>query len=334
MCDTKAITSEINRAFDAASAAAPPAYVYHYTSSEGLLGIVTTGRMHFTHAHFMNDQSELVYSRDVAGAVIDKAVGGENDRRRNIVLKAVLERISHLRVPENMADVAWYVACFCERGNRLSQWRAYGSQGQGFSIAFATASLRVLEPNLKLRRVLYHRHEQDRMITEIITSCLASFDQSISMAPSREARKEIVGAYVHGIELALIATLPLMKHPAFEEEEEWRLIANDIITRDSEIQFKRGASGIVPFRAIDLRTDFLFNEADGRSPIRMTQAIVADEAPRFLRILPIHEVIHAPCSEPELRKRAVRLLLGRHGYNSTVVSVTGSDIPLRVGGTA
>jgi hypothetical protein len=119
-------------------------------------------------------------------------------------------------------------------------------------------------------------------------------------------RKRIVGAFQLATLIAVVGLLPLFKHPMFAEEREWRLIYFPIWEKP-DLQFREIGGEIVPYLAVDISTV----SGDG------------------LRRLPIVQILHAPCAEPQLRKRSVEALLEAKGYSTSEVSVAGSDIPLR-----
>src|SRR5205823_7132069 len=48
-----------------------PDTLYHYTSADGLVGMLDTGRIWATHAAFMNDPTELQYAAAVIGEALD-----------------------------------------------------------------------------------------------------------------------------------------------------------------------------------------------------------------------------------------------------------------------
>ena len=79
----------------------PPSLLYHYTSAEGLAGILGSGLIQAGHVAFMNDPSET-----------HLLFGGPPE-----------EPIYH-----------HYVASFSAHEDDLSLWRAYGDNGRGSAI--------------------------------------------------------------------------------------------------------------------------------------------------------------------------------------------------------
>jgi hypothetical protein len=129
--------------------------LYHYTTPVGLIGIVEDKGLWATDVEFVNDAQELRFGREELGkALLEKAnelspagssatVAGGPDESRATVMRSVADHLEpggiFLRKPAHSV----YVACFCEEGDLLSQWRAYGPSG-GYAIGFRTSNLRAM----------------------------------------------------------------------------------------------------------------------------------------------------------------------------------------------
>ena len=95
-----------------------PRYLYHYTSAQGLLGILQSNRIGATNSRFMNDPTEIAYATRLVREVMESELLKEDARW----LKKVKDSVNDfLNEYENNAKV--YIACFCTQGDLLSQWR-------------------------------------------------------------------------------------------------------------------------------------------------------------------------------------------------------------------
>jgi hypothetical protein len=67
-----------------------------------------------------------------------------------------------------------YLTCFCESGDLLSQWRAYGANGGGYSLGlkFRDDGYRGGETTFMLRRVIYNLNEQRQLIGDLTTEAI------------------------------------------------------------------------------------------------------------------------------------------------------------------
>jgi hypothetical protein len=99
---------------------------FHYTTYSGLLGIVDSGTLWATNIHHLNDYTEFSHAIELARGVL------LGRRMRENLPESLLDYVSNLGRIENLNI---YVACFCENGDLLSQWRGY-SGGSGVSIGF------------------------------------------------------------------------------------------------------------------------------------------------------------------------------------------------------
>jgi hypothetical protein len=109
-------------------------------------------------------------------------------------------------------DHATYVVCLTEKHDQLGQWRGYG-QG-GYAIGFRKDGLEAMPG--QLRKVLYGDTGVEATCGEIIEYC--------------RTRPPTGHPGTHGYFDALNFCMPrlaVVKHDAFEEENEWRLIASN-----------------------------------------------------------------------------------------------------------
>lgn len=76
-----------------------------------------------------------------------------------------------------------FIACFCEQGDLLSQWRGYGGGAPAFSLGLDLSSLATfghLGPNTYLRKVVYAKAEQEREVRAITQDWLAAAREMFS----------------------------------------------------------------------------------------------------------------------------------------------------------
>src|SRR6266851_7492318 len=106
---------------------ARPDVLYHYTSAQGLLGIITSGVLRAGNFSFFNDSSELTYGQDLVRDVVVEELGNVP----NQLLQLMSLRLQH-RLYAFSDEFDFYLCCFCEDADLLSQWRAYGSSGSRF----------------------------------------------------------------------------------------------------------------------------------------------------------------------------------------------------------
>lgn len=103
--------------------------LFHYTDTTGLLGIIRSCSRWATEFQSLNDVSEMHYGRNRVRDLINTLDEKESEKKR--FLRNAMDLLGGAFV-----GAPPYVVSFCDLGNLLSQWRAYGDGGAGFSIAF------------------------------------------------------------------------------------------------------------------------------------------------------------------------------------------------------
>src|SRR5712692_6378210 len=133
-----------------------PGWLYHYTTADGLMGILRDRSMFGTHYRFLNDSLEIIWGKQLVARHIDEYIERVEDPAR-----VALRQFQGAPIEQHW-DI--YVACFCAEGNLLSQWRAYGKSG-GYALAFRRLDLGLCQlPGRCLRKVIYDNSEQDAWV--------------------------------------------------------------------------------------------------------------------------------------------------------------------------
>lgn len=200
-----------------------PNRLYHYTTLSGLLGITSTGVMWASDARFMNDASELNY----ASELIDEVVQGVLDEVTNEDLTPVLPRRKGFANPFQYPLVQPFIACFCEQGDLLSQWMAYGKGDAPVSLGFDLSSMSTfgdLPPNTILKKVLYEESEQRERIRQVTRAWVDTAESLLNSEEDLQATDLFPYPAIWALQDALAAEHLHFKNPVFAQEEEWRLI--------------------------------------------------------------------------------------------------------------
>ncbi len=224
--------------------AQPVDTLYHYTSLNGLLGIINSGILRSSDIRYMNDSAELRHTLELMVNHITRRIVRGTDHPE--VLNQLLEWLSHRIVSGPML----FGASFRANGNLLSQWRGYSLHGKGVSLGFDPQhiSLCAGRAQFQVGRCLYDATIQETLIEDIVNTLELEVSQR---APSAAAQAEKIFEAIEGDLLRIAA---ILKHPSFEEEQEWRLVSPLITGQSSApVHFREGASMLVPYYAFDLR---------------------------------------------------------------------------------
>jgi hypothetical protein len=269
----------------------PPDTLYHYTGQLGLLGITQTAELWATKIQYMNDATEFHRALSMACNQLDVMV---SDLSNDLARKAACQKLRGSL--SGLGDINIFVACFCEHGDLLSQWRGYSENSAGCSIGFDAQQLdeSASRDGFILGRCIYDGAVQREIITEMITHIV---------------EEEVAGRANWGFHGPLAEVLfrcgAFFKDLSFDQEKEWRMVSPTTDFRHDRLCFRTGRSMITPFYKLPIRHD-------GRLPIR--------------------HVIVGPCPHMELSKSAVTALLmqaGLYGPLQGQQIVVGSKIPFR-----
>jgi hypothetical protein len=300
---------EISRA-EAAADGEPPDVLYHYTSGEGLLGIVRSREIWSTNILYLNDASELSHATEVLTSELETTP---------LKLRANAGTFS-MSIPVYSKDLTLdhFVASFCEDRDLLSQWRGYGS-GAGYSVGFPSSVLRWVAARSEnndrgactLRKVKYSLDQQKPMIrTRIAVLNEILEPMAEGLEPTYDDEWPRLVLLQNQIAASFHPTLALMKHVAFEGEKEWRLVRTlwkpPVPTADWSVQFRIIGGRLAPYLPITW---------------------VLPNTPPSQEVRGLREVWCGPSVNPELTEKVVRdLLIAEHCWN---VRVLRSQVPLR-----
>lgn len=108
----------------------PAEALYHYTSLDGLKGILKTRRLWSTDYRYLNDPSEIKHGKKIISDFFEGKFSQIQDKK---LVKKFRYCLDMLGGRENRLC---YITSFCEEGDHLLAWRCYGNDGGGFSIGF------------------------------------------------------------------------------------------------------------------------------------------------------------------------------------------------------
>jgi hypothetical protein len=280
--------------------------IHHYTGVEGLLGIIQSNKLFATSAYYLNDSSEVEYGIRLVLEVLEDWLEPNKDNLRfAIAVLRILYKLFQDSEKRALRSERVYVACFCDRENLLSQWRAYGQKG-GYSLAFELSanSIALDGPpgfgDVRLARVEYRRFAQYSAIQAIVKDSILQIAKLVddNPPPSPET-KGLLSDIVEWFEEMLLQQIVTFKHPAFKDEREWRIIVRpDKVSCDESIKFRTLRGSLIPY---------------------------VELSPRRAK-LPISSVYFGPSLEPSRTKKPIEMLLRANGFGS--LEVNGTDIPV------
>jgi len=203
--------------------------IYHYTSAEGLYGILKEQHIRMTNTSFLNDVSELRHGYELY-------FNAEFFEGKNSTMKSLLE----FEIRKKLMFNPSFICSFTQKKDDLRQWMSYCPDG-GYAIGFELSDLKKSNPLITFEPVEYIDDKKgmlsDRKIDEVkgIKELAA---KSINPAPGTF----IPNSTLLDKKMRALATDALkFKKIAFKEEEEVRGIwvdTNGVLDEDLENDIK------------------------------------------------------------------------------------------------
>jgi hypothetical protein len=221
---------------------APPV-LYHFTSVEGLKGILTSKELWASPATSLNDASEITYGIDRTKRYIRERLGQGKGQspKREAFLKHVLLWIEGETVNRDLIiSIDHFVTSFCGRVDKSGMWLHYGRSGKGYALGFDSGRLR--RAPFDLWKVIYDPKEQDALIDNAVRVIEEEF-LDVTFAQDDETTARAGGTAAHLCATTIRAMAARLKHPAFDSEDEWRLATMDLtgtLIEDAGIKLKTG----------------------------------------------------------------------------------------------
>lgn len=299
-------------------------FLFHYTTTEGLKGIIEKNELWATSAYFLNDSTEIIYGCQILKEALEEWIARNQCPEESLSLglarqlkEAFGEHLLNMKLVKPI-----FLCCFCEDDNVLSQWRAYG-KSVGYSLGFKVPADDLLngqgfrpEPNTctsKWIKVEYDKNEQLRRCRAILDPVLAIFEDPDTAHGIAEIGAHPLFGYNKILRIVvdiLLEEIVGFKNEAFRSENEWRVVVRQ---REWVKQGTDDGSSIVkPIR---------FRSTNGVL-VPYVSLIPSKDGGK----LPIACVRSGPTKDAITTNLAVSLLLQENGFS---VPIRRSDIPLR-----
>jgi len=291
-----------------------PDRLWHYTSGQGFLGIVTSKSIFATDARFLNDREEFIHASKIAWAVVEETPElGPNDFPSKEFLRMIVTSTfeTGLVHPDCLQT---FVASFSAVEDQLSQWRGYSRGTSGVSLGLQLGSLRkrgafacfapcVYEPARKRDLIRYALHQSlgeiqgywdEKMGVKQPDGTGAPDDpdllrEAADSGPSTESFQSRLEQARTRMYVYLVMLAALLKNESFSEEQEWRLVIRVLLGRENPQNrhfFRAGNTTLIPYIAQPLSsepdapvplTDVILGPGGHPNAVQATQAFLRSE---------------------------------------------------------
>jgi hypothetical protein len=204
--------------------------LYHYTTTEGMKGIIDTRSLWNSDVNYLNDPLELKYGRGIIFNILDSYSKKENDEG----IKRLLNRLKDITGIQNLYNT--YITCFSKYNNLLSQWERYAAKGYGYNLGFHFSSDSFSRSktwyNIEelsehdflpcLRKVTYQIDEQYEIVEKFINTIIDGSKRYLNGGNYIDKAWDAI-ASIKAADI-LLELMYSFKSPSFSEEYEWRLV--------------------------------------------------------------------------------------------------------------
>lgn len=217
---------------------------YHYCSVETFVSIMSTSTLRFGNPLNMNDSAEIIWLMEALRDFVE-----ERKKYQHIVKNWRLIESMTREILTSLGGGIPYIACMSNDGDVLSQWRAYANDGRGVAIGFNTA---YLDSQVNQMPVVYDRDAQKYIIEgKVHVKFLDELEGAAKNQNIEDIYQKTKKILSHLIQNALVC-----KNPAFQEEQEYRLI----LKGNQKEKFRVCDNRIVPYKELDFNGNKRFIE--------------------------------------------------------------------------
>ena len=277
--------------------------IYHYTSPEGLLGILKKDKieLHFTKYISLNDKMEGDVLKERFKEVCEKL---EQEKKIDVQMKDLLLKILDMQYSEieKVPDIGeqeidlenMFLCCFSTDDDSLPMWNYYvkGGEYQGYCLGFKWLADKS-DLSDKMRAMCFSLYEvqyDDKKLHDHILKCAEEIKRR---SETGENSFEIINV----IRMYLTRGALIHKKNCFSHEREMRvrfLAKGDYLNK---IDYKTKKGVLVPYIPLEFDKTAL------------------------------KEITIGPLMENELAKKNLEAFLKQRGYNDVIIKT--SDVPIR-----
>lgn len=227
--------------------------LFHYTGVESLLGMAKSEALWASHVYYLNDSREILHACELLTRSLRQLLEQHAATAEERVL---LSQFGAWSKGFEREKYCLFVFSLSEEESLLSQWRSYTPYGKGVSLALGPATLaRIIESNgLRLGRCIYEAGEQLEILSSLAERLVQTFRRlRPSVEPGADSPHTCYFDFLEQFRGDVLQVLALLKHEAFREEREWRLLSSYYAKYTvPEIKFRAGSSLLVPYVELKL----------------------------------------------------------------------------------
>ncbi len=218
-------------------------YLYHYTNQQGAFGILESKSIWASDPIFLNDKQEM----RLGISALDKAFAGVKSEKPEDYEKVELAHgwlteiaDKHGNEFNGLIRQRAYTVSLTTKPDDLSQWRGYGGAA-GVALGFELNLLEGARPQPFFAPLLYGT---ETMFTKLLHEDIIYTLENLNYTELSDRNNALITRYA--------TLLPLIKHEAFETEQEWRLVVTGDRMDSLETEWRSTFSYAIPYTKVAL----------------------------------------------------------------------------------
>jgi hypothetical protein len=216
-----------------------PTTLYHYTSTSSFLKIAADRHLWASNPIYLNDAQEVAHGLTLVSQMA-------SELRQHHKPDTLWWKFYNRFINQRITSESVYVSSFSAIGDQLSQWRAYARGGGGVSIGFDAKELidAVTAQQGTVGPVIYDHDAQEQLISDVLKGITYYAEIAINDIPPPD-QEGYYSSVCHLGDRNVATVVPFLKHPAFAEECEWRVVFAEVGTKG--ILLRASGSLFVPY---------------------------------------------------------------------------------------
>jgi hypothetical protein len=198
--------------------------VWHYTNGQSLLGIIESKRLYATQVSCLNGSTEVRYGSKLLRNALEGLVAKHSGDRvaEQFLTHAVTYFAEDPDLPGNVS-LGFFVSCFSQLEDDLSQWRAYAGGENGYALGFRVRDLLATGGNHGFVCVSYDVNMHKSLAEQVAQATVDFYKDGLAADPSRTG-EDWTKEFLQHWDTAVTFLAPLVKDPGFASEKEFRII--------------------------------------------------------------------------------------------------------------
>jgi hypothetical protein len=287
--------------------------IYHYTTAEGLKGIIENKEFWVTKSDFLNDRLEFQYATEIVTEMCKLYI--KNSQMYSIFINYVTDEIHRLSDDKNCLLNGYYVISFSKKQDSALLWSEY-SDFMGYCMEFDFEKLLLgIEKTESIfwhGAVIYDKEQQIECLKETLMTLIEDFKEEgykdLDKLFDVESNVSNDSLKILAENIAIVCSVYTMffKKECFSGEEEYRFVFSAFHERNSELgklkimNFREKKQLLIPYIIVKYR--------DNDEPIQVESILVG------------------PKNNSDLAIKGIEYFLRKEKVD---IPVYESDIPLR-----